>query len=86
MPVAPAAAVDAESSSGGALKALVAGILLLGTALLIITNHVRRADTTEEQLTRNNLPGQAGPIPPVGCPSWGRGTAAGGGQGSSMGA
>lgn len=60
MPVAPAAAVDAESSSGGALKGLVAGILLLGTALLIITNHVRRADTTVEQLTRNNLPGQAG--------------------------
>ncbi|MFE4648041.1 hypothetical protein [Streptomyces sp. NPDC056707] len=40
--MAPAAAVDAETSSGGALKGLVAGILLLGTALLIITNRVRR--------------------------------------------
>ncbi|MFE9953689.1 hypothetical protein ACFYRJ_40710 [Streptomyces sp. NPDC005531] len=38
----PAAAVDAEASGGGALKGLVAGILLLGTALLIVANRVRR--------------------------------------------
>ncbi|MCX5315871.1 hypothetical protein [Streptomyces sp. NBC_00154] len=40
--IAPAAAVDAETSGGGALKGLIAGILLLGTALLIITNRIRR--------------------------------------------
>ncbi|WP_327129819.1 hypothetical protein [Streptomyces sp. NBC_01727] len=40
--IAPAAAVDAEASSGNALKGLIAGILLLGTALLIITNRIRR--------------------------------------------
>ncbi|MET8538933.1 hypothetical protein ABZV67_46780 [Streptomyces sp. NPDC005065] len=40
--MAPAATVDAETSDGGTLKGLVAGILLLGTALLIITNRVRR--------------------------------------------
>jgi hypothetical protein len=40
--MAPAAAVDAEASGGGALTGLIAGILLLGTALLIVTNRVRR--------------------------------------------
>ncbi|MFD3494183.1 hypothetical protein ACFWWB_27060 [Streptomyces sp. NPDC058690] len=40
--MAPAAAVDAEASGGNALTGLVAGILLLGTALLIVTNRVRR--------------------------------------------
>ncbi|WP_326633551.1 MULTISPECIES: hypothetical protein [unclassified Streptomyces] len=40
--MAPAAAVDTEASGGGALKGLVAGILLLGTALLIVANRVRR--------------------------------------------
>ncbi|MGW9130046.1 hypothetical protein [Streptomyces sp. NPDC055681] len=40
--MAPAAAVDVEASSGGALKGLIAGILLLGTALLIVANRVRR--------------------------------------------
>ncbi|WP_329449474.1 hypothetical protein OG894_00225 [Streptomyces sp. NBC_01724] len=40
--IAPAAAVDTETSSSGALKGLIAGILLLGTALLIITNRIRR--------------------------------------------
>jgi hypothetical protein len=42
--MAPAAAVDTEASGGGALKALVAGILLLGTAFLIATNRGRRRD------------------------------------------
>ncbi|MET7312659.1 NACHT domain-containing protein [Streptomyces sp. NPDC005571] len=40
--IAPAAAVDAEASGGSALKGLIAGILLLATALLIITNRIRR--------------------------------------------
>jgi hypothetical protein len=39
--LAPAAAVETEASGGGAFKGLVAGILLLGTALLIATNRVR---------------------------------------------
>ncbi|WP_331740188.1 hypothetical protein OG298_44030 (plasmid) [Streptomyces sp. NBC_01005] len=40
--IAPAAAVDAEASGGVALKALVPGILLVGTALLIASVRVRR--------------------------------------------
>ncbi|MET8439132.1 hypothetical protein ABZV61_42085 [Streptomyces sp900116325] len=40
--MAPTTAVDAEATGGGALKGLVAGILLLGSALLIVANRVRR--------------------------------------------
>ncbi|MFI6724838.1 hypothetical protein NRF20_10590 [Streptomyces sp. R-74717] len=40
--IAPAAAVDAEASGGVALKALIPGILLLGTALLTGGVRVRR--------------------------------------------
>ncbi|MFD9598812.1 hypothetical protein OG609_08295 [Streptomyces sp. NBC_01224] len=40
--IAPAAAVDAEASGGVALKALVPGILLLVTALVIAGVRVRR--------------------------------------------
>lgn len=40
--ISPAAAVDAEASGGGALKTLVAGILLLSTALLIASARIRR--------------------------------------------
>ncbi|MCX5316023.1 hypothetical protein [Streptomyces sp. NBC_00154] len=69
--MAPAAAVDAETSSGGALKGLVTGILLLGTALLIITNrirrrHDRRVTTSRARLERAQILAWTSPIPPLG--------------------
>ncbi|MGW6900554.1 hypothetical protein ACWGF2_28690 [Streptomyces sp. NPDC054919] len=50
--------MDAETSSGNALKGLIAEILLLGTALLIITNRIRRhGRTTADAWQPSGQPG-----------------------------